>query len=95
MLGNRNKSVSLFEIPGQARNEVGGYRLTSRPTYRLQSHLVNIRVALLEAEGYVEGIGFFAPGAGGEVEIDRGEFGAGEVDDALEEGAADALAAIG
>ena len=65
------------------------------PSRNLQAHFVHIRVTLLEAEGYVEGIGFFAPGARGEVEIDGREFAAGEVDDALEEGAADALAAVG
>ena len=60
-----------------------------------KGHPIHIRVPLLEPERLIERVGFRAEGGGGEVKVDGREFGAGEVDDALQEGAADPLAPIG
>ena len=69
--------------------------LFHRPSRPLQAHLIHIRIPLLKAERLVERVGLRAGGLRGEVKVDGGEFGAGEVDDALQEGAANALAPIG
>ena len=64
-------------------------------TWNLQTHLKHIRVALLETQRFVERIGLVARGGRGEVKVDGREFGAGEVDDALQEGAVDPLPPVG
>ena len=62
---------------------------------RLQTHRIHIRLPLLEAERLVECVGIRARGVRGEAKVDGREFASSEVDDALQERAADPLAPIG
>ena len=62
---------------------------------RLQLHPIHIRIPLLKPQRLVERVGLGAGGFRGEAKVDGCEFVLGKVDDALQEGAADALAAIG
>ena len=61
---------------------------------RLQLHHIHIRIPLHEAKRLIHRVGLRTGGIRGEAKVDGSEFVFGEVDDARQEGAPDALAPI-
>ena len=90
---NEDSFISqIYEIERRLAREGRAHQV---PPSSSQPHLIHIRLTLLETQRLVKRVGLDARGGRGEMKVDGREFGAGEVDDALQQSAVDPLAPVG